>query len=65
MFVGRLLSLREGGFDIEDPTAETLEIWMTDFKEGLDWDDPETMEAFEDCSSGSSGGNDSKGGDGK
>ncbi len=41
--------MREEGFDLEDPTAETLDIWMTDFKTTLDWDDPDVEEAYEAC----------------
>ena len=53
--------LRDEGFDVEDPTAETLDIWMTDFKNVFDWDDPDAQAAFETCMGGSSGSNDGKG----
>jgi hypothetical protein len=42
--------LREEGFDIDEPTASTLETWLIDFKTTFDWDDPDTMEAYEICS---------------
>ena len=53
--------MREGGFDVDDPTAETLDIWMTDFKTMIDWDDPDAQAAFETCTGSSIGGNDGKG----
>ena len=48
--------MRDEGFDLEDPTAETLDIWLTDFKNVFDWDDPNAEAAFETCFGGSSGG---------
>ena len=53
--------MREEGFDVEDPTAETLDIWMGDFKNTIDWDDPDAEAAFETCMGGSSGGDAGKG----
>jgi hypothetical protein len=53
--------LRDEGFDVDDPTAETLDIWMTDFKTMFDLDDLDAQAAFETCFGGSSGGNDGKG----
>jgi hypothetical protein len=50
-FVELATCLREKGYDMDDPTAETLEIWLTDFRVEFDWDDPEAMEAYEECSS--------------
>ena len=47
--------LREKGIEIDEPTAETLDTWMTDFKTVFDWDDPNAVEAYETCS-GSEGG---------
>jgi hypothetical protein len=47
--------LREEGFDVDEPTASTFEIWIEDFKRSFDWDDPDTMEAYETCS-GTKGG---------
>ena len=43
--------LRDKGYDVEDPTAETLEQWGADFRVEFDWSDPEAMQAYEDCSS--------------
>ena len=43
--------LREKGYDMDDPTAETLGQWLTDFRVEFDWDDLEAMEAYEECSS--------------
>jgi hypothetical protein len=42
--------LREKGYDVEDPTAETLEQWGKDFRVEFDWDDPEAVAAYEECS---------------
>jgi hypothetical protein len=42
--------LREKGYDVEDPTAETLEQWGKDFRVEFDWDDPEVVAAYEACS---------------
>jgi hypothetical protein len=53
--------MREEGFDIEDPTAESLDIWLTDFKTVFDWKDPDAEADFETCFSDSSGGNNGKG----
>ena len=38
-------------FDMNDPTAETLKTWLTDFRVEFDWDDPEAMAAYEECTS--------------
>jgi len=43
--------LRDKGYDVDDPTAETLDQWGVDFRVEFDWDDPEAMEAYQECSS--------------
>jgi hypothetical protein len=48
--------LQDQGFDIIEPTAETLITWMADLKNILDLDDPDTQEAFEGCMGGDLGG---------
>ncbi|MCP4357436.1 MAG: hypothetical protein GY796_05390 [Chloroflexi bacterium] len=53
--------MSEAGYDIGEPTAETLDTWMNDFKNTIDWEDPDAMEAFDTCMGGSSGSNDGKG----
>jgi hypothetical protein len=53
--------MRDEGFDVEDPSAETLDLWMTDFKTMIAWDDPDAEAAFETCFGDSSGSNDGKG----
>ena len=50
-FVVLATCLREAGYDVDDPTAETLEQWGADFRVEFDWDDPEAMQAYEECSS--------------
>jgi hypothetical protein len=47
--------LREKNYDLVDPTAETLDTWMADFKNALDWDDPDAMADYEECSGESIG----------
>lgn len=42
--------LHEQGIDVDEPSASTLETWLVDFKAVIDWDDPDTMEAYETCS---------------
>ena len=51
-YVEMATCMRDQGFDMEDPTAETLDIWMTDFKTLFDWDDPDVEAAFETCFGG-------------
>jgi hypothetical protein len=43
--------LRDKGYDVDDPTAETLDQWGADFRVEFDWDDPEAKEAYDECSS--------------
>ena len=50
-FVALATCLREVGFDVDDPTAETLEQWGAEFRVEFDWDDPEAMQTYEECSS--------------
>ena len=41
--------LRDKGYDIDDPTAETLDQWQVDFRVKFDWDDPNAEAAYEEC----------------
>jgi hypothetical protein len=41
--------MREEGVEVEDPTVETLDAWMGDFKTTTDFDDPDTQAVFETC----------------
>jgi hypothetical protein len=50
-FVALATCLRDKGYDVDDPTAETLDQWGIDFRVEFDWDDPEAMAAYEECSS--------------
>jgi hypothetical protein len=50
-FVALATCLRDKGYDVDDPTAETLDQWGADFRAEFDWDDPEAMAAYEECSS--------------
>ena len=43
--------LRDKGYDVDDPTAETLEQWGAGFRVEFDWDDPTAKKAYEECSS--------------
>jgi hypothetical protein len=49
-FLALATCLRDKGYDVDDPTAETLEQWGTDFKKAINWDDPAAMADFEECS---------------
>ena len=49
-FVELASCLREKGYDLNDPTAETLEVWLTDFRVEFDWDDPAAKAAYEESS---------------
>ena len=49
-FVALATCLRDKGYDVDDPTAETFEQWATDFRVEFDWDDPAAKEAYEECS---------------
>ena len=49
-FVKLATCLREKGYDMDDPTAGTLQVWLTDFRVEFDWDDPEAVEVYEECS---------------
>jgi len=50
-FVALATCLRDKGYDVDDPTAETLQVWLGDFRATFDWDDPEAKAAYEECSS--------------
>jgi hypothetical protein len=41
--------LRDKGYDLDEPTAETLAQWQSDFKEEIDWKDPAAVADFEEC----------------
>jgi hypothetical protein len=47
--------LREKGYDVDDPTAETLEQWWGDLKFSIDWEDPGASADYEECSGGAFG----------
>ena len=49
-FVELASCLREKGYDVDDPTAETLDTWLIDFRVEFDWDDPTARQAYEECS---------------
>ena len=42
--------LREKGYDVDDPAAETLDQWNMDFRVEFPWDDPKAKAAYEECS---------------
>jgi hypothetical protein len=50
-FVELATCLRYKGYDVDDPTAETLAQWQSDFKEEIDWKDPVAVADYEECSS--------------
>ena len=51
-YVALATCLREKGYDMDDPTAETFEQWGADFRVEFDWDDPKAKAAYEECSGG-------------
>jgi hypothetical protein len=48
--------LRDKGYDVADPTAETLAQWQGDFKYSINWDDPAAVADYEECSGSEVGG---------
>ena len=48
--------LREKGYDVDDPTAETLDQWQVDFRVEFDWDDPKAKKAYDECNGADGGG---------
>jgi len=55
-YVALATCLREKGYDVDDPTAETLDQWGADFKFSIDWDDPTEVADYEECSGETVGG---------
>ena len=51
-FVELATCLRDKGYDVDDPTAETIDQWGADFRVEFPWDDPAAKEAYEECSGG-------------
>ncbi len=49
-FVALAACLRDKGYDVDEPTAETLDEWGADFKMALNWDDPKEVADYEECS---------------
>jgi len=49
-FVVIATCLRDKGYDVDDPTAETFDQWAGDFRTEFDWDDPDAVAAYETCS---------------
>ena len=47
--------LSEKGYDVVEPTAETLDQWMGDFKQTFDWEDRKVMQAYQACIGGKTG----------
>ncbi len=48
-YVALATCLRDKGYDVYDPTAETLDVWGGDLKNGINWDDPAAMDDWEEC----------------
>ncbi len=59
-YVALAACLREKGYDVDDPTAETLDQWGTDFKNAINWDDPAAVADYEECSGETVGGGSGK-----
>jgi len=43
--------LNEKGFKVDEPTIETIEQWLIEFRVIYDWADPDAMAAYKECSS--------------
>ena len=50
-FVALASCLSDKGYDLDEPTAETIGTWLGDFRATFDWDDPEAKAAYDECSS--------------
>jgi hypothetical protein len=59
-YVALAACLRDKGYDIDDPTAATLDEWERSFKEAISWDDPADVADYEECSGETLGGNGGK-----
>lgn len=55
-FVALAECLRDKGFEVDEPTAETLDAWRVEFRTQFDWDDPAAQAAYEGCSNEVGGG---------
>jgi hypothetical protein len=42
--------LRDKGYDVDDPTLETLGQWKLGFKDVINWDDPRQVADYVECS---------------
>ena len=49
-YIALATCLREKNYDVDDPTAGTLDAWMGDFKEAINWDDPDAVADYQECS---------------
>jgi hypothetical protein len=59
-FLALATCLRDKGYDVDEPTAETLDQWGADFKFSIDWDDPTAVADYEECSGDTVGGDSKK-----
>lgn len=48
-FLALATCLRDKDYNVDDPTAETLDQWMGDFKEVFNWKDPAATADYEEC----------------
>lgn len=49
-YVALSACMRDKGYDVDEPTAETLDQWGADFKDVINWDDPAAVADYEECS---------------
>jgi hypothetical protein len=49
-YIALATCLREKNYDLDDPTAETLEQWEVDFKTAINWDEPAAVADYKECS---------------
>jgi hypothetical protein len=49
-YVAFATCMRDKGYDIQDPTAETLDQWGSDWKTSINVKDPDALADYEECS---------------
>ena len=50
-FVALASCLNDKGYDMDEPTAASLDTWLLDFRVEFDWDDQDAVADYEECNS--------------
>ncbi len=50
-FVALASCLNDKGYDMDEPTAASLDTWLLDFRVEFDWDDQAAVADYEECNS--------------